>query len=479
MGKRIFRKKNANANVSNIKNESSLASNNPEDIPLLSKEYQSKKNHENNANASNQAEKSLPILKENQPKSNHAYMNNNAYASSTHLEMIQIQSKEFMPCDIIIPIGSSITWKHASTSRGDFHSVKSGDGLFESKLLKYNETYTHTFSSCGDFEYYDKTWTNMVGCVHVVPWNEYDNQKYHENKEEKLEMKMKIVDKYAQVKGNNNKEVLSSQVKHWDETLIQEKEEVEIVKQKYSHYRMKKTLPKKKKASVSSSWDVNGPWIVSTSSPRDEIVHDIGIKLDGFLPVHLDLPVGHVVRYTVDHFMESSLEIEYEGVKTQHLSLPPMMKSTTISNVLSTCAVMFKAPGVIEVRDTPTGLCSTLNIIAPSKNVKKKKKMMRQKCKAEMKELIYTLGEQVVEGQLQMEGQWIYDQLDQSPTVSNRNEDIPKQFLATRWTQIQMEYVKQCTVNQLESYWPSQKKNGNGNGKYSPQDLIALLYPQL
>ena len=77
----------------------------------------------------------------------------------------------FLPGEVTIGVGESVTWRNDSTAA---HTVTSGnpengpDGLFDSSLLLGGDTFSHTFTEAGEYQYFCSIHPWMTGTVIVV-----------------------------------------------------------------------------------------------------------------------------------------------------------------------------------------------------------------------------------------------------------------------------------------------------------------------
>ena len=71
-------------------------------------------------------------------------------------------SKEFVPREIMVPVGATVTWTNRSIQP---HSVISDTGLFKATLL-IGEVFSYTFTESGSFGYHCDFF-DMVGTVYV------------------------------------------------------------------------------------------------------------------------------------------------------------------------------------------------------------------------------------------------------------------------------------------------------------------------
>ncbi len=103
----------------------------------------------------------------------YAYSQTNSQASKSHIIFItgcSMKRSCFIPCQITIPKGDSITWMNRDTIN---HMIISGsgqrgpDGWFSSQVIFSHGTFSHVFDRKGAFTYYDSTNTYSQGVVIV------------------------------------------------------------------------------------------------------------------------------------------------------------------------------------------------------------------------------------------------------------------------------------------------------------------------
>jgi len=76
----------------------------------------------------------------------------------------------FLPGEVTIGIGDSVTWHNDGTAA---HTVTSGnpedgpDGLFDSGLFLGGDTFSHTFTEAGEYQYFCQIHPWMTGTVIV------------------------------------------------------------------------------------------------------------------------------------------------------------------------------------------------------------------------------------------------------------------------------------------------------------------------
>jgi len=77
----------------------------------------------------------------------------------------------FLPGEVTIGVGESVTWHNDS---GVIHTVTSGsfedgpNGAFDSSIVMSGDTFTHTFTETGQYEYFCSIHPWMTGTVIVV-----------------------------------------------------------------------------------------------------------------------------------------------------------------------------------------------------------------------------------------------------------------------------------------------------------------------
>ena len=77
----------------------------------------------------------------------------------------------FLQGEVTIGVGETVTWHNDS---GVIHTVTSGsfedgpDGVFDSSIVMSGDTFTHTFTETGQYEYFCSIHPWMTGTVIVV-----------------------------------------------------------------------------------------------------------------------------------------------------------------------------------------------------------------------------------------------------------------------------------------------------------------------
>jgi plastocyanin len=73
----------------------------------------------------------------------------------------------FLPDDVTVGVGTTVTWTNDSDAPHTVTSDTAG-GPLDSPTLNQNDTYQETFSSVGDFAYHCNIHDYMHGTVHVT-----------------------------------------------------------------------------------------------------------------------------------------------------------------------------------------------------------------------------------------------------------------------------------------------------------------------
>lgn len=77
-----------------------------------------------------------------------------ACASSVHAApaavTVPIRNFAFMPMEVDVPVGGSVTWKNMD---GEPHTVTSTDGVFKSGALDEGDSFTFRFTKAGTYPY--------------------------------------------------------------------------------------------------------------------------------------------------------------------------------------------------------------------------------------------------------------------------------------------------------------------------------------
>src|SRR5256714_519187 len=84
--------------------------------------------------------------------------------SSAATSEVKIDNFSFGPQTLTVPVGATVTW----TNRDDIpHTSVSADGVFKSKVMDTNETFSYTFAKAGTYPYYCLIHPKMTGQVVV------------------------------------------------------------------------------------------------------------------------------------------------------------------------------------------------------------------------------------------------------------------------------------------------------------------------
>ena len=77
---------------------------------------------------------------------------------------VKIDNFVFGPQAITVPVGTTVTW----TNSDDIpHTAVSTDGVFKSKVMDTDETFSYTFTKAGTYSYYCSVHPKMTGQVGV------------------------------------------------------------------------------------------------------------------------------------------------------------------------------------------------------------------------------------------------------------------------------------------------------------------------
>jgi len=77
---------------------------------------------------------------------------------------VEIKDFAFNPANLTITAGTTVTWTNNDTVP---HTVTAADGSFDSGTLSPGDTFTHTFTSAGSFDYHCDFHPNMQGTIVV------------------------------------------------------------------------------------------------------------------------------------------------------------------------------------------------------------------------------------------------------------------------------------------------------------------------
>jgi plastocyanin len=87
----------------------------------------------------------------------------NDQASAANVE-VKIDNFVFGPQTITVPVGTTVTW----TNKDDIpHTTVSTDGVFKSKVMDTDETFSYKFTKPGAYSYFCSVHPKMTGKVVV------------------------------------------------------------------------------------------------------------------------------------------------------------------------------------------------------------------------------------------------------------------------------------------------------------------------
>ncbi len=78
---------------------------------------------------------------------------------------VSIESFEFKPAVITVPVGTTVTWTNKDVEQ---HTVTARDKTFNSDAIAGDKTFTFTFSKAGSFDYFCLIHPHMTGTVVVT-----------------------------------------------------------------------------------------------------------------------------------------------------------------------------------------------------------------------------------------------------------------------------------------------------------------------
>ena len=77
---------------------------------------------------------------------------------------VKIDNFSFGPGTLTVPVGTTVTW----TNRDDIpHTVVGTEGVFKSKVLDTDESFSFTFGKAGSYEYFCSIHQKMTGKIVV------------------------------------------------------------------------------------------------------------------------------------------------------------------------------------------------------------------------------------------------------------------------------------------------------------------------
>jgi plastocyanin len=88
-----------------------------------------------------------------------------AKAASPAEVVCRIENFIFDPPDITVPVGTAIRWDNVDDTP---HSVVEKDGVFQSPPFDTGDSFSMTFTTAGDVEYFCGFHPHMLGKIRVV-----------------------------------------------------------------------------------------------------------------------------------------------------------------------------------------------------------------------------------------------------------------------------------------------------------------------
>jgi plastocyanin len=79
---------------------------------------------------------------------------------------VQIDNFHYTPPTLVVAPGTTVTWKNDDDSP---HSVRGKDGKFKSAALDTDDTFSQTFATPGEYEYFCSIHPYMTGKIVVRP----------------------------------------------------------------------------------------------------------------------------------------------------------------------------------------------------------------------------------------------------------------------------------------------------------------------
>ena len=83
----------------------------------------------------------------------------------TGVTKVTIQNFAYQPANIQVRVGTTITWTNQDNVP---HSITFKNGMKDSGLLAYRQSFSYTFNTPGTYQYYCTVHPYMVGTVTVV-----------------------------------------------------------------------------------------------------------------------------------------------------------------------------------------------------------------------------------------------------------------------------------------------------------------------
>jgi plastocyanin len=89
---------------------------------------------------------------------------NTSSTSTVTVSQIEIKNYAFIPVNVTIPSGTTVTWTNLDSI---LHTVTSQDGTFDSGLFGQGESFSYVFNEPGEYDYYCIPHPYMTGKVTV------------------------------------------------------------------------------------------------------------------------------------------------------------------------------------------------------------------------------------------------------------------------------------------------------------------------
>jgi plastocyanin len=89
-----------------------------------------------------------------------------APAAADGVVQATIEGFGYLPEPVRIRVGGTVVWTNLDRTP---HSATANDGSFDSRLLGLGESFSHTFTQPGEFDYYCTRHGGMAGRVVVEP----------------------------------------------------------------------------------------------------------------------------------------------------------------------------------------------------------------------------------------------------------------------------------------------------------------------
>jgi plastocyanin len=87
-------------------------------------------------------------------------------ADAANSAAIQIDNFHYTPATLVVAPGTTVVWKNDDDSP---HSVREKDGKFKSAALDTDDTFSQTFATPGEYQYFCSIHPYMTGKIVVKP----------------------------------------------------------------------------------------------------------------------------------------------------------------------------------------------------------------------------------------------------------------------------------------------------------------------